>query len=96
MLAGLKMDLNRPFGNGRDDNGNSVVDEPDGPPSRDDDSTRSAGRPSTRPTPNNCLVVSYDPRGQSTSINRQLDMDGNWKPATCTCWPCCLRPDATC
>ncbi|MCX7424456.1 MAG: hypothetical protein NTW96_02270 [Planctomycetia bacterium] len=28
MLAGLKMDLNRPFGNGRDDNNNGVVDEP--------------------------------------------------------------------
>lgn len=28
MLAGLKLDLNRPFGNGRDDNGNGVVDEP--------------------------------------------------------------------
>ena len=28
MLAGLKMDLNRPLGNGLDDNGNGVVDEP--------------------------------------------------------------------
>src|SRR5690606_13136528 len=28
MLAGLKLDLNRPFGNGRDDNNNGVVDEP--------------------------------------------------------------------
>ena len=28
MLAGRKMDLNRPLGNGRDDNGNGVVDEP--------------------------------------------------------------------
>ncbi len=28
MLGGLKMDLNRPFGNGMDDNGNGVVDEP--------------------------------------------------------------------
>ena len=27
MLAGLKMNLKRPFGNGRDDNGNGVVDE---------------------------------------------------------------------
>lgn len=27
MLSGLKMDLNRPFGNGRDDNRNQVVDE---------------------------------------------------------------------
>ena len=25
MLAGLKMNINRPFGNGRDDNGNGVV-----------------------------------------------------------------------
>lgn len=28
LLAGLKLDLNRPLGNGRDDNGNGVVDEP--------------------------------------------------------------------
>lgn len=28
LLAGLRMDLNRPLGNGRDDNGNGVVDEP--------------------------------------------------------------------
>jgi hypothetical protein len=28
MLAGMRLDLNRPFGNGRDDNGNGVVDEP--------------------------------------------------------------------
>ncbi len=28
VLAGRKMDLNRPFGNGRDDNGNGVIDEP--------------------------------------------------------------------
>jgi hypothetical protein len=28
MLAGMKLDLNRPFGNGRDDDGNGVVDEP--------------------------------------------------------------------
>jgi len=29
LLAGLRMDINRPFGNGRDDNGNGVVDEPE-------------------------------------------------------------------
>ncbi|MHB1035795.1 MAG: hypothetical protein ACYC0Y_14235 [Pirellulales bacterium] len=29
MLAGLRMDIDRPFGNGRDDNGNGVVDEPE-------------------------------------------------------------------
>lgn len=28
VLAGYKMDLNRPFGNGADDNGNGIVDEP--------------------------------------------------------------------
>ena len=28
MLAGKRLDLNRPFGNGRDDNNNGVVDEP--------------------------------------------------------------------
>ncbi|TWT88980.1 hypothetical protein Mal64_24710 [Pseudobythopirellula maris] len=28
VLAGLRMDLNRPFGDGRDNNGNGVVDEP--------------------------------------------------------------------
>lgn len=28
MMAGLKLDLNRPIGNGRDDNNNGVVDEP--------------------------------------------------------------------
>jgi len=28
LLAGLKLDLNRPLGNGLDDNGNGVVDEP--------------------------------------------------------------------
>jgi len=28
LLAGLKMDVNRPLGNGRDDNSNGVVDEP--------------------------------------------------------------------
>jgi len=28
MLAGLKMDLNRPLGNARDDDGNGIVDEP--------------------------------------------------------------------
>ena len=28
LTAGLRMDLNRPFGNGRDDDGNGVVDEP--------------------------------------------------------------------
>jgi hypothetical protein len=28
MLAGLKLNLNRPFGDGRDSNGNQVVDEP--------------------------------------------------------------------
>jgi len=28
LLAGLRMNLNRPFGNGLDDNGNGVVDEP--------------------------------------------------------------------
>ena len=28
MIAGLRMDLNRPLGNGRDDNDNNVVDEP--------------------------------------------------------------------
>ncbi|MDZ4657706.1 MAG: hypothetical protein SH868_09040 [Bythopirellula sp.] len=28
MMAGLPLDLNRPFGNGRDDNNNAVVDEP--------------------------------------------------------------------
>jgi hypothetical protein len=29
MLAGLRMNLNRPFGNGRDSDGDGVVDEPD-------------------------------------------------------------------
>jgi hypothetical protein len=29
LLSGQKMDINRPFGNGRDDNGNGVVDDPD-------------------------------------------------------------------
>jgi len=28
VIAGLKMDLNRPFGDGRDNNGNGIVDEP--------------------------------------------------------------------
>ena len=28
VMAGLRMDINRPFGNGRDDSGNGVVDEP--------------------------------------------------------------------
>src|SRR5258708_30807168 len=28
VIAGKKMDLNRPFGNGRDDNGDGVVDDP--------------------------------------------------------------------
>lgn len=28
LTAGLKMDINRPFGNGNDDNGNGIVDEP--------------------------------------------------------------------
>ncbi len=28
MLSGLRMDINRPFGNGRDDDGTNVVDEP--------------------------------------------------------------------
>jgi hypothetical protein len=28
LVAGLRFDLNRPFGNGQDDNGNGVVDEP--------------------------------------------------------------------
>ena len=28
LVAGQRMDLNRPFGNGRDDNGNYIVDEP--------------------------------------------------------------------
>lgn len=28
MLAGMKMDVNRPFGNGLDDNNNGIVDEP--------------------------------------------------------------------
>jgi hypothetical protein len=28
LVAGLRLDLNRPFGNSRDDNGNGVVDEP--------------------------------------------------------------------
>jgi len=28
VVAGLRMDINRPFGNGRDDNGNGVVDDP--------------------------------------------------------------------
>ena len=28
IIAGQRMDLNRPFGNGRDDNNNGVVDEP--------------------------------------------------------------------
>jgi hypothetical protein len=28
IFAGLKMDINRPFGNGRDDNGDGIVDEP--------------------------------------------------------------------
>lgn len=31
MLAGLKLDLNRPLGDGRDNNGNGVVDEPGEP-----------------------------------------------------------------
>lgn len=36
LLSGLRMDINRPFGNGRDDNGNLIVDEHPGvllPPS---------------------------------------------------------------
>ncbi len=28
LFVGMKMDVNRPFGNGRDDNGNGVVDDP--------------------------------------------------------------------
>ncbi len=28
LVAGVRFDLNRPFGNGYDDNGNGVVDEP--------------------------------------------------------------------
>ncbi len=28
LVAGLRMDVNRPFGNGRDDNNNNIVDEP--------------------------------------------------------------------
>ena len=28
LLAGMRMNINRPFGNGLDDNGNRVVDEP--------------------------------------------------------------------
>ena len=27
VIAGLRMDLNRPFGNGKDDNGDGVVDD---------------------------------------------------------------------
>jgi hypothetical protein len=30
LIAGLRMDINRPFGNGRDDNNNGLVDEPGG------------------------------------------------------------------
>ncbi len=30
LIAGVRMDINRPFGNGRDDNNNGLVDEPGG------------------------------------------------------------------
>ncbi len=79
MLGGLKMDLNRPFGNGMDDNGNGVVDEP--------------GRVILRPNPgpslgNTFLLDSIFPGEIHEARNpgvreqmRQVDATGN------TIWP---------
>jgi len=37
LVMGVKMDINRPLGNGRDDNGNKVVDEPDALPTAENE-----------------------------------------------------------
>lgn len=48
LAAGLKFDLNRPFGNGRDDNGNGLADEPG---EAMDEKTTYPSKVMTRPLP---------------------------------------------
>ncbi len=68
LLAGLKMNINRPFGNGRDDNGNSVVDEPE----LETGETVSLYNTATGTVSAN---VSYDPTGAAANslVARQLE-----------------------
>ncbi len=64
LLAGRKMDLNRAFGNGRDDNGNGVVDEPDPAESASAGGENVTLFKSTAATNNTSTgTTSYDPAG---------------------------------
>ena len=73
LLAGLKMNLNRPFGNGRDDNGNNVVDESAALPASEVPESVSLYRTPTAQVP---ATVSYDPTGGNLAatplVARQL------------------------
>lgn len=72
MMAGLKLDLNRPFGNGKDDNNNGVVDEPgedEGPFWQFDDA---------RLTPNEAANTAKDAfRSAAGAFQNAIDLDGD-------------------
>ncbi len=61
VLSNLKMNLNRPFGNGQDDNGNGVVDEP---------------AKIVWDTSTNAWVVDPNFPGESSDLTRQLNALG--------------------
>ena len=65
VLAGLKMDLNRPLGNGRDDNNNGVVDEPG-----------EGVYPNIPPNPPPEQLTLYNRPGSNLSVDFSYDPDG--------------------
>ncbi|MEN0111046.1 MAG: hypothetical protein AAF805_10010, partial [Planctomycetota bacterium] len=64
VLAGRRMDLNRPLGDGRDNNGNGIVDEPAeaGEPSLDANGDGQIGAPVVGATPGEYLDLDRDGR----------------------------------
>jgi hypothetical protein len=77
MLAGMRLDLNRPFGNGRDDDGNGVVDEPgedEGPLWFFDRSRLSSNEA------DNAAIQEFESRGGAYHDNIDRDGDGDIDP----------------
>jgi len=78
LLDGQRFDINRPFGNGRDDDGDGVVDEPDeyglGEPAWVTNATTTgAGQP---PNSGNCPIPGM-PTGSGNAVNLAIDWNGD-------------------
>ena len=72
ILAGLKMNLNRPFGNGRDDNNNGVVDEPEPQEITNPSLTNETVTFTNSPTGSATENVTYNPTASTTLATNSL------------------------